>query len=95
MSELNPKIGEYWICKTVSIMGNGDSIEVYKMEPRHIIPCNITPIERLYEQQDIRGVINAIDKINSACIETYGHGVGKMLSHDDSKLICAMLDKLR
>lgn len=35
----------------------------------------------------------AIYKINMACISTYGHGVGKMLSASDSESICNLLAK--
>ena len=95
MSEIKPKVGEYWVCKTVSVMGNGDSISIHKMEPKHIIPCNIKPIERLYTESDICAVAGAIDLINDACISTYGHGIGKMLTKKDSKLVCAMLEKFK
>ncbi|AUR87851.1 hypothetical protein NVP1105O_08 [Vibrio phage 1.105.O._10N.286.49.B4] len=44
--------------------------------------------------EEIAELKGAIETINTACIFTYGHGVGKILSDEDGKSLCKLLDKL-
>jgi hypothetical protein len=71
MSDVKPKVGEWWICNLASVMGNGDSRSAYKMTPALIVACNVLPIERLYTQKDndrmveenaeLRGALSSLD----------------------------------
>ncbi|AUR92773.1 coil containing protein [Vibrio phage 1.177.O._10N.286.45.E10] len=52
MRELKAKVGEWWVCDLISIMGNGDCQSAYKMNAGLIVAGNVKPIERLYTQKD-------------------------------------------
>lgn len=66
MSDVKPKVGEWWICNLVSVMGNGDSRSAYKMTPALIVACNVLPIERLYTQKDNDRMVEEIAELREA-----------------------------
>lgn len=63
MSDVKPKVGEWWICNLVSVMGNGDCRSAYKMTPALIVACNVLPIERLYTQKDNDRMVEEIEEL--------------------------------
>ena len=52
MSNMKAKVGEWWVCNVISIMGNGDCQSAYKMNAGLIIAGNVKPIERLYTEEE-------------------------------------------
>lgn len=52
MESMKPKMGEWWVCDLISIMGNGDCQSAYKMTPGLIVAGNVKPIEKLHTSGD-------------------------------------------